>query len=111
MNMGAKEKRKSQRLDCRVPIMCRRGSLFDNSQTMDISDGGVGLLSPKMVPVNTNMIMEIALAEKQEPILCVGKVRWVQKSGIADSFRIGMNFTDIAEDCKNRLSQYLEQVV
>jgi len=91
--------------------MCRRGSLFDNSQTMDISQGGVGLLSPKFIPVKTNMIMEIALNPRQEPVLCVGKVCWVQKSNYSDNYRVGMNFVDISDESKNRLAGYLDKVI
>jgi c-di-GMP-binding flagellar brake protein YcgR len=104
-----KEKREAPRLDCRVPIMCRRGSLFDNAQTMDISKGGVGLLSAKFIPLKTNLIMEIALAPKAEPVLAVGKVCWVQKSSYSDQYRVGMNFTDIAVDSSRRLADYLDK--
>ncbi|MDP3143360.1 MAG: PilZ domain-containing protein [Candidatus Omnitrophota bacterium] len=109
--MVGQEKRKAPRLDCRVPIMCRRGSLFNNTQTLDISQGGVGLLSPKIIPINTNMVMEIALSAKSEPVLCVGKVCWVQKSNYSDHYRVGMNFTDIAQDSEGRLEQYLEKEI
>jgi len=91
--------------------MCRRGSLFDNTQTLDISKGGVGLLSPQFIPLDTNMIMEIALSPKTEPVLCVGKVCWVQKSSHSDNYRVGMNFTDVAEDSEGRLEQYLEKEI
>ena len=107
--MVGQEKRKTPRLDCRVPIMCRRGSLFDQTQTMDISQGGVGLLSPKFIPLDTNLIVEIALTPEAEPVLAVGRVRWIQKSNYSDSYRVGMNFTDIAADSKRRLAGYFDR--
>lgn len=105
--MEASEKRTSPRFDCRVPILCRKGTIFDNSQTIDISKGGVGLISSKFVPLNTNLVMEIALAPKAEPLLAVGRVKWVQKMASQERYRLGMSFTDISQGCQNRLSEYL----
>jgi hypothetical protein len=51
--------------------------------------------------------MEIALTPKAEPVLTVGRVKWVQKLGYQDRYRLGMAFTDISQDAKNRLSEYL----
>ncbi|MFZ5800381.1 MAG: PilZ domain-containing protein [Candidatus Omnitrophota bacterium] len=101
-----KEKREHPRWDCRVPIMCRRGTVFDNAQTMDISNTGVGFLSSRFVPVNTSLILEIALSPKSEPIMALGRVCWVQKCRHSDNYRLGMNFTDVSEDSKRRLTDY-----
>jgi c-di-GMP-binding flagellar brake protein YcgR len=106
-----KEKRTAPRWDCRVPIMCRRGSDFDSAQTLDISRGGVGLLTRKFIPVNTNMIMEIALSPHAAPVMVLGRVCWVQKSASAESYRLGMNFTEIASDSRNRLAGYLDDII
>ena len=108
--MDVSEKRTSPRIDCRVPVLCRKGTLFDNSQTLDVSKGGIGLLSSKFVPLNTNLVMEIALTPKSEPLLAVGKVKWVQKLGAQERYRLGMAFTDISQDCRGRLSEYLAKV-
>lgn len=106
---GLQEKRNSPRFNCRVPVLCRKGTMFDNSQTIDISRGGVGIISPKFVPLGTNLVMEIALAPKAEPVLAVGSVKWVQKISSQDNYRLGLGFTDISRDSHNRLSEYLER--
>ncbi|MDP2939507.1 MAG: PilZ domain-containing protein [Candidatus Omnitrophota bacterium] len=105
--MEVNEKRSCSRFGCRVPILCRKGTLFDNSQTMDISKGGVGLISSKFIPLNSNLVMEIALSPKSEPLLAVGKVKWVQKLGSQERYRVGMAFTDISAQAGNRLEDYL----
>ncbi len=101
------EKRNSPRYNCRVPVLCRKGTLFDNSQTIDISKSGVGFISSKFIPLDTNLVMEIALAPKSEPLLAVGHVKWVQKLGVQERYRVGMAFTDISQDSRTRLSEYL----
>ncbi|MBM3249027.1 MAG: PilZ domain-containing protein [Candidatus Omnitrophica bacterium] len=103
----AVESRQYARFDCRVPVLCKRGTLLENSLTRDISKGGIGLLVQKFVPKDTNLIMELSLAPKTEPVLAVGKVRWVRKVGYGDRYRLGMQFTDISQSSKNRLAEYL----
>lgn len=105
--MEGSEKRNNQRFSCRVPVLCRKGTLFDNSQTIDIGKGGVGVISPKFIPVGTNLVMEIAMSPKSEPLLAVGSVRWVQRLSGQERYRLGMAFTDISQDSENRLSEYL----
>lgn len=105
--MEGYEKRNSPRYDCRVPVLCRKGTLFDNSQTIDISKGGVGLISSKFIPLDTNLVMEIALSPKAEPLLAVGRVKWVQKLGVQERYRVGMAFSDISQGCQSRLADYL----
>src|SRR6185503_14460851 len=95
---NAAEKRKSPRFECQVPIMTKKGTAFDTSQTVDISQGGVGIISERFIPINTKMAVEIALAPESEPVLTVGRVKWVQKIPQSDQFRIGMVFSKVARD-------------
>ena len=106
--MGVKEKRRTARLDCRVPVLCKKGTIFDNSQTVDIGEQGIGFFSQRFIPVDTNMVLEIALSPKADPLLTVGTVKWIQKVGYMDKYRVGMEFSDISEGVKGRLSKYLK---
>lgn len=106
--MVTQEKRTAQRLSCRVPVLCKKGTMFDNSQTVDIGERGIGFFSSHFIPVDTNMILEISLSPKVDPLLAVGKVKWVQKVGYMDRYRVGMEFSDITENAKVRLSEYVK---
>ena len=106
--MENESKRKSTRSSCKVPVLCKKDTMFDNSQTVDISDSGVGFFAQRFIPVDTSMILEIALAPKAEPLLAVGRVKWIQKVGYMDKYRVGMEFTDISESSKNRLAKYAD---
>lgn len=106
--MRQTENRQHFRSSCRVPVLCKRGALLENSLTRDISESGIGLLAQKFVPKDTNLIMEISLSPRSEPVLAVGKVKWIRKVGYGDRYRLGMEFTDIAQSSKSRLSEYLK---
>ena len=105
--MQQQENRQKSRASCRVPVLCKKGTLLENSLTRDISESGIGLLAQKFVPKDTNLIMEIALSPNAEPVLAVGKVKWVRKVGYGDRYRLGMEFTDISRNAKTRLSGYM----
>jgi c-di-GMP-binding flagellar brake protein YcgR len=107
-NTEFRDRRKNERLNCRVPVLCKKGTMFDNSQTVNISESGMGLISQRFIPVNTSMIMQIALSPKSSPLLAVGRVRWVEKMGYMDRYRLGMEFTDISRVAQERLSQHLD---
>ena len=72
--MNLNEKRQYSRLDCGVPVLCRRGTAMENGQTRDISESGIGFVSQRFIPKDTRLIMEIALAPATEPLLALGKV-------------------------------------
>ena len=109
--METPERRKAERFHCAVPVMCRRGTAFDNSQTKDISEHGIGLISQRFIPRNSKLLLEIALKPASEPILVVGKVRWVEKMGYSEMYRLGMEFEDLSEGSGSRLSKYLEDSI
>ena len=98
------EKRKAKRFNCRVPVMCKKGTAFDNSQTIDISKAGVGLVSNKFIPVDTRMILEIALSPHSDPVLALGQVRWARRIPVSDTYRIGMHFADIAGAARSQIN-------
>lgn len=103
------EKRRSIRYDCQVPIESKKGSAFDQSQTVDISPGGIGFISNKAVPIDTTMAVEIALSSEREPVLVWGQVRWVRQIAKSDYYRVGMTFSKIASGLKSGLNQYFRK--
>ena len=104
---AAAEKRKSERFDCSVPIEGKEGSVFAESQTVDISGGGVGFISRKFIPVNTEMAVEIALTPKSDPLLTLGKVKWVQQLSNPPRYRVGMVFEESSAGLKSQLNRCL----
>jgi c-di-GMP-binding flagellar brake protein YcgR len=106
--MGA-EQRKSQRISCLVPVDGKAGSTFDETQTVDFSKGGIGLISTHAIPVNKQMPMEIDLGENEDPVFVIAKVKWVKKIKGTDTYRVGMIFTEVLQGSKSRLKSYFEK--
>jgi c-di-GMP-binding flagellar brake protein YcgR len=87
-----KNKRESQRKSCLVPVEGKKGTSFAQSQTVDISEGGIGLISKRAVALDEKIAVEIATAPDADPILMLGKVVWIQKLGREDRYRVGLKF-------------------
>lgn len=98
-------KRRAPRKDCRVPVESKEGTAFDFSQTIDISEGGVGFVSSRYIPANTKMFIEIALTPQGDPVLAVAHVQWVSRIPGSKNFRVGMKFDDIMSGSKSRISR------
>lgn len=87
-----KNKRVKQRKNCLVPVEGKRGTTFADSQTVDISEGGMGLISSRAIPLDEKIAVEIATAPDAEPIVVMGKVVWVRKMAAEDRYRVGLKF-------------------
>ena len=88
----AKNKRENQRKVCLVPVEGKKGTTFAETQTVDISGGGMGLISNRLIPLDEKIAVEIATAPDADPILMLGKVVWVRKLNKKDRYRVGLKF-------------------
>lgn len=102
-------KRKALRVNCTVPVEGKQGGIFDDTATVDISKGGMGFISRKQIPVNKKIAIEITLDQEEDPVLVVGRVRWVKYLTPNQLFRIGLKFINILSGRKSRLSDYFAQ--
>ncbi len=87
-----KNKRENQRKLCLVPVEGKKGTTFSQTQTVDISQGGMGLISKRAIALDEKIAVEIATAPDAEPILMLGKVVWVRKLDQKDQYRVGLKF-------------------
>ena len=102
------EKRESKRFSCHVPLMDEKREALLNSQTVDISQTGVGFISARFIPINTKMMVEISLTREGAPVLVQGRVKWVEREADSSSYRIGMTFPEIPEQAKSRIEEYFK---
>ena len=103
-----KNKRKSQRVSCLVPVEGQEGGVFDLSRTIDISSNGIGFVSSKRIPLNKKITIELDLNEADTPVLVTGKVSWVRPILKDRAYRIGLAFTDFKTGSKSRLSKFFK---
>ena len=111
MNAAAKSeenKRKSARHQCAVPIEGKKGTAFANSQTVDISKDGAGLIVRDYVAINTKMAVELNLHPDEEPVIAVGQVKWIQQLPDSDAYRVGISFTEVKANAKSRIGKYFK---
>lgn len=87
-----KNKRESKRQLCLVPVDSKKGTTFANTQTIDISKGGIGIISRRKIPLDEKIAVEIDTQPDGEPILVMGKVVWVRKMSDDDRYRVGLKF-------------------
>ncbi len=84
-------------------------SRYQDSLTKDVGEGGVRLMSREFLPVNARLKLEFFLAPASEALTAVGKVVWVQKLPYSYQHDIGIQFVDIPEGDKKRLSHFVDE--
>jgi hypothetical protein len=89
--------RHDKRTGCYVPVDGKSGSEFEESCTIDISQGGLGLVSSRRVFVDDKITVALQLDSKKDPVLTVGQVRWVKKMPDSQGYRVGMQLLDERE--------------
>jgi len=109
--MKSSNKRKNRRQTCLVPITGKAGSAFDETQTIDISKGGMGIISSRRIPLNKEIAIELDLKEEGEPVLVLGQVKWVEPIVKSKQFRVGVYFKEILNGSKPRLKHYFSHSI
>ena len=103
------EYRKNERKVCVVPVDGKKGSVFDHTQVIDFSRGGLGFVSQHRIPVNKEVPIEIEVSAEGKPVFVIGKVEWVRRIMKTKSYRVGVSFKDILQGSRSRLSGYFKE--
>ena len=93
---------------CFVPVESKSESLFDQTQTVDISCHGIGFVSSHPHNINEKIAIEIQLKPNTNPVLVIGIVKWVRRLSNSEQYRIGMNYDEIISGSQRRLDRYFE---
>lgn len=101
-------KRKNKRLSCEVPLDGQKGSVFESTNVVDISKGGLGFVSTHRIPVNKKIPIELDLYEDDNPVFVIGKVKWARPIKGSSNYRIGVTFEDVLRGSKVRLQKYFK---
>ena len=107
--MKTSNKRTESRHSCQVPVEGKEGSVFDDTQTIDISRHGIGFVSPHPHALNEKVAIEIQLKPNTEPVLVLGVVKWVRKISDSETWRIGLNFQEILSGSQTRLDKHFRE--
>lgn len=107
------ERRRYVRLDTRLKISYTvvKNELdpLENSETKDIGGGGIRILLSGSLPVQTLLRLNILLPEEERPIVCTGKVVWVEEFTVRDKkqYEAGVGFTEIDSRDRDRIIKYV----
>jgi len=101
------EKRCFRRINLHTPIryQVRGESVFDNTLSDNISEGGLAFNSPKFIPPNTTVMLEIGLFSRM--LYPIGRVSWCQPLAHSDRNRLGIEFLELSSSEKSFLSDYI----
>ncbi|MBF0532034.1 MAG: PilZ domain-containing protein [Candidatus Omnitrophica bacterium] len=105
-----KNQRKCPRLVCAVPVEGQAAGVFDQTQTVDFSRGGLGFVSQQPIPLNHKIAVELDLEEQGNPVFVIGRVKWVRPEPVG-GYRVGMEFESILRGSKSRIDQYFRDRV
>ena len=105
-----RNKRKNPRHTCTVPVDGKQGGPFDSSKTVDFSQGGLGLISSRRLPVDKEIAIQLDLSEEGHSALVVGKVQWVNPIAQTNNFRVGVVFKDMLQGSRTNVKDYLRLI-
>lgn len=105
--MKVTEHRKMTRSACAVPVEGCQGSIFEHVSSVDISSGGMGLISRKKLSPKQRIAVEVDIGPGYDPIVMLAEVRWASPAESADNYRAGMKFIKVlSPGSRSRLTQY-----
>jgi hypothetical protein len=68
----------------------------------DLSEGGVRLLSPELIAIDTPLLLDIQI-EGAPAIHLVGRVTWARQNGVDEHWALGVAFTELDHGNRARL--------
>lgn len=79
--------------------------------TKDLTAEGLRCLSPILIPVGSEISIELVLSTGNEPVTCRGRAVWFRTIPASEQFEIGVEFSEESEAIKRRLSGYLDRLI
>ncbi len=106
------ERRKFVRLDTSVKIRYKilmSNDNQNNTNTRDLSTGGVKIEVKEPIKANTVLWLEIDLPTEADPLQAKGEVVWQEKISTSEniSYEMGIKFLEMDLNDRNRLNKYL----
>lgn len=84
---------------------------ISTAQVVDLAVGGVQLLSPRAVSRGTELDLRITMAPDLPPLVCKGTVLRASREGQLRTVELGVAFTEVPPDHKDRLVSFLSRLL
>jgi Tfp pilus assembly protein PilZ len=111
------ERRRAKRYSAkRCKLSCAKASLLSFLRrteeqafpVINISEGGLQFLSRSDMPQGVMLALTVEVPGEEQPLRMKGRVAWAKKVPNRPAFRIGIEFTKIAERVKKRIEMLKE---
>ena len=108
--MQKSDRRTNPRINISFPVECRRPADKSYFYTVckDLSVGGTKILSDKFMPKGKKIDLNINLVDNVVDLKA--KVAWCVRERMADRYAMGMEFIEVNEDNRARLSGLLGKI-
>ena len=110
----AATKRATRRVPCRVEVKIKDGETIYESETLNISNGGIMITTDHPLKVGTQIDLTFQLPESAKDIHAAGKVAWLSRAPeAAEGWRTlaaGVKFTDIEPNHLKLIVDYVNRV-
>ena len=105
------ERRAVPRVRSYLPVrLYQLGKPVLETLSKDIGGGGIRCVSSTLIPVGSEIRLEVPLPNG-EPILNLrGKAAWFRILPESDQFEVGISFLDVTDRTKRLLSRYFESI-
>jgi len=81
------------------------------TETYDLGNGGLAMLSPVELPSGQALQLELELRGDPRPALhLTGEVRWCRFDATIEKYRTGVEFTNRTVDQENQLLGYIDMM-
>jgi Tfp pilus assembly protein PilZ len=77
--------------------------------TKDLSDAGVGFVSPEPFPVGARLVVDLELPGREEPVYTLGHVVWVESVPDGRNWRVGVALSNLSMTARARLQQFVAE--
>ena len=110
--MYVPERRGGSRIRAYRPVRLHlpRSPKIVETLTKDLSVGGVCCITSTPFPVSTQLNLELVLSSGEGPVSARGRTVWFRNIPHSDQFDIGIQFSEIPDEERRRLSVYLNRL-
>ena len=112
MLLMAIERRNTPRFRAYRPVRIQKpGSpQIVETLTKDLGIGGLRCISQTLFPVSTEVNVELVLSTGEEPFTVRGRAVWFQMIPHSEQFDLGIEFVELQNHHKRRLSAYIDHL-
>lgn len=112
LNPNLTPQRRHPRVPFQVEITVESDHNFYTGFTQNISEGGLFIATPKLLPVGTKIAFTFRVDATTEPVSVYGVVRWLRESSRLTEDAppgMGVQFSDLPPAIEDRINQFIRR--